>query len=254
MMKLRFLGTGTSTGVPQIGCTCPTCISTDIHDKRLRASALLSVDGKNILIDCGPDFRQQIIDAGAPDLIAALLTHSHYDHVGGIDDLRPYCYRSGGFPLYCRHDVADDLRARVPYCFKEHPYPGVPIFDIHEIDDDRFSIGDIVALPIPVIHYKLPIVGFRVGKLAYITDAKTIPDSSYKRLEGVDTLVINALRKEQHLSHMNLEEALAVIERVGPRVAYLTHLADKMGTQAEVQPMLPRNVYIAYDGLEIEIV
>lgn len=253
MMKLRFLGTGTSTGVPQIGCKCETCISTDAHDKRRRASAILSVGGVNILIDCGPDFRQQIIDAGAPELVAALLTHSHYDHVGGIDDLRPYCYRSGGFPLYCRHDVAEDLRNRVPYCFKEHPYPGVPIFDIHEISDEMFMVGDIGILPLPVMHYKLPIVGFRVGKLAYITDAKTIPEETYERLDGVDTLVINALRKEQHLSHMNLDDALKVIDRVKPRIAYLTHLADKMGTQAEVEPTLPSNVRIAYDGLEIEI-
>lgn len=253
MMKLRFLGTGTSTGVPQIGCKCETCISTDAHDKRRRASAILSVGGINILIDCGPDFRQQIIDAGAPELAAALLTHSHYDHVGGIDDLRPYCYRSGGFPLYCRHDVAEDLRNRVPYCFKEHPYPGVPIFDIHEIGDEMFMVKDIEILPLPVMHYKLPIVGFRVGKLAYITDAKIIPEETYERMEGVDTLVINALRKEEHLSHMNLEDALKVIERVKPRIAYLTHLADKMGPQAEVEPTLPLYVRIAYDGLEIDI-
>ncbi|MCM1332585.1 MAG: MBL fold metallo-hydrolase [Bacteroides sp.] len=252
-MKLRFLGTGTSTGVPQIGCKCKVCTSTDVHDKRLRASAILNVDGNNILIDCGPDFRQQIIDAGAPDLLAALLTHSHYDHVGGIDDLRPYCHRAGGFPLYCRHDVAEDLRNRVPYCFKEHPYPGVPSFDIHEIDYSSFRIGETVVTPLPVIHYKLPIVGFRIGRLAYITDAKIIPDETFRLLEGVDTLVINALRREEHLSHMTLDEALIAISRINPRITYLTHLADKMGLQAEVEPTLPENVRIAYDGLEIEI-
>lgn len=253
MMRLRFLGTGTSTGVPQIGCKCPVCTSTDLHDKRQRASALLNVDGKNILIDCGPDFRQQIIDAGAPDIACALLTHSHYDHVGGIDDLRPYCRRDGGFPLYCRHDVADDLRNRVPYCFKEHPYPGVPSFDIHEIGSEPFKIGETSVVPLPVIHYKLPIVGFRIGKLAYITDAKIIPDETFHLLKGVDTLVINALRREPHLSHMTLDEALAAISRINPSIAYLTHLADKMGLQSEVEPTLPENVRIAYDGLEIEI-
>lgn len=253
MMRLRFLGTGTSTGVPQIGCKCPVCTSTDLHDKRRRASALLNVEGKNILIDCGPDFRQQIIDAGAPDLTCALLTHSHYDHVGGIDDLRPYCHRDGGFPLYCRHDVADDLRNRVPYCFKEHPYPGVPTFDIHEIGSEPFKVGETSVIPLPVVHYKLPIVGFRIGKLAYITDAKVIPDETFNLLEGVDTLVINALRREPHLSHMTLDEALAAISRINPRIAYLTHLADKMGLQSEIEPTLPENVHIAYDGLEIEI-
>lgn len=253
MMRLRFLGTGTSTGVPQIGCKCPVCTSTDLHDKRRRASALLNVEGKNILIDCGPDFRQQIIDAGAPDLACALLTHSHYDHVGGIDDLRPYCHRDGGFPLYCRHDVADDLRNRVPYCFKEHPYPGVPTFDIHEIGSEPFKVGETSVIPLPVVHYKLPIVGFRIGKLAYITDAKVIPDETFNLLEGVDTLVINALRREPHLSHMTLDEALAAISRINPRIAYLTHLADKMGLQSEIEPTLPENVRIAYDGLEIEI-
>ncbi len=253
-MKLRFLGTGTSTGVPQIGCTCPTCISTDTHDKRLRTSAILSVSGKNILIDCGPDFRQQIIDAGAPDLCAALLTHSHYDHVGGIDDLRPYCYRENGFPLYCKKDVASDLRTRVPYCFKKHPYPGVPIFNIHEIEDNTpFDVDGIRIIPLPVIHLKLPIVGFRINNFAYITDAKVIPESTLGLIEGVDTLVLNSLRKEEHLSHMSLSESLNVIKHVSPRITYLTHLADKMGKHAEIEKELPGNVRVAYDGLEIVI-
>lgn len=253
-MKLRFLGTGTSTGVPQIGCTCEVCTSTDTHDKRLRASAIVNTGSHNILIDCGPDFRRQIIDAGAPPLDAALLTHSHYDHVGGIDDLRPYCYgHPGGFPLYCRHDVADDLRNRVPYCFRTHPYPGVPTFDIHEIDDNPFFIGDTEITPLPVMHYRLPIVGFRIGRLAYITDAKSIPDSTFELLRGVDTLVINALRHKPHLSHMTLGEALDAIARISPHVAWLTHLADAMGRQAEVEPTLPAGVKIAYDGLETDI-
>lgn len=253
-MKIRFLGTGTSTGVPQIGCTCPTCISTDIHDKRLRASAIVSIGEKNILIDCGPDFRQQIINAGAPPLEAALITHSHYDHVGGIDDLRPYCYDSPeGFPLYCRHDVAEDIRNRVPYCFKPHPYPGVPTFDIKEIDDKPFTVAGIEVVPLPVMHYRLPIVGFRIGKFAYITDAKTIPDSTFELLQGIDTLVINALRKKNHLSHMTVDEALTAISRIQPRVTYLTHFADAIGKQAETEPTLPKGIHMAYDNLIIEI-
>lgn len=253
-MRLRFLGTGTSTGVPQIGCTCPVCISTDIHDKRLRASAIVSTGDKNLLIDCGPDFRQQIINAGAPELEAALLTHSHYDHVGGIDDLRPYCYtKEDGFPLYCRHDVAEDIRNRVPYCFRQHLYPGVPTFNITEIDDKPFEVAGIMVTPLPVIHYKLPIVGFRIGKLAYITDAKTIPDATFELMHNTDTLVINALRRKDHISHMTLDEALAAIGRIKPRVTYLTHFADAIGKQADVEPTLPEGVHMAYDNLVIEI-
>ncbi len=253
-MRLRFLGTGTSTGVPQIGCTCPVCISTDIHDKRLRASAIVSAGDKNLLIDCGPDFRQQIINAGAPELEAALLTHSHYDHVGGIDDLRPYCYaKEDGFPLYCRHDVAEDIRNRVPYCFRQHLYPGVPTFNITEIDYKPFEVAGIMVTPLPVIHYKLPIVGFRIGKLAYITDAKTIPDATFELLRDTDTLVINALRRKDHISHMTLDEALAAIGRIKPRVTYLTHFADAIGKQADVEPTLPEGVHMAYDNLVIEI-
>ncbi len=253
-MKLRFLGTGTSTGVPQIGCTCATCISTDVHDKRLRASVLVNVDDKNLLIDCGPDFRQQIIEAGAPPLEAALLTHSHYDHVGGIDDLRPYCRgREYGFPLYCRHDVAEDLRNRVPYCFRQHLYPGVPIFDLRVIGSAPFMIGDTEVVPLPVMHYMLPIVGFRIKNFAYITDAKTIPDTTFSLLKDIDTLVINALRHKEHLSHMTLDEALEAVKRINPRVTYLTHIADAMGPEATVSPTLPENVNMAYDNLEIEI-
>ena len=253
MMRLRFLGTGTSTGVPSIGCTCPVCTSTDTHDKRLRASALLEVDGKNILIDCGPDFRTQIIRAGAPHLDCLLVTHSHYDHVGGIDDLRPYSYQNDGFDVYCRHDVADDLHNRLPYCFRKHPYPGVPTFNLHIIDDRPFKIGDLTVTPLPVMHYKLPIYGYRIGDFAYITDAKDIPDTTFSRLEGVDTLVINALRHEEHLSHMNLQQALEAIQRISPRVAYLTHIADKLGTYREIEATLPQGVHLAYDGLEISI-
>lgn len=255
-MILRFLGTGTSTGVPAIGCTCPACQSTDTRDKRLRASAILSVGNVNLLIDCGPDFRQQIIDAGAPNLDAALLTHSHYDHVGGIDDLRPYCYHSsdGRFPLYCLPDVATDLRNRVPYCFREHPYPGVPTFTLHELTPyESFTAVGVEVTPLLVMHANLPIIGFRIGKLAYITDAKTIPEETLAALEGIDTLVLNALRHKPHHSHMTLADALAVVERVKPRVTWLTHIADALGTHASVEPTLPPSVHLAYDGLSISI-
>lgn len=254
-MKLRFLGTGTSTGVPQIGCRCEVCASTDVHDKRLRASAIVTTDtGANILIDCGPDFRQQIINAGAPELECCLITHSHYDHVGGIDDLRPYCRHGKKFPIYCQSDVAVDLRSRVPYCFKEHPYPGVPAFDINIISADvPFIVCGTEITPLRVKHYRLDILGFKIGNLAYITDAKAVPDVTVKAILGVDTLVVNALRGEEHISHMTLEQAKAVVEKVGPRVAYFTHMADRIGLHSQVESALPANMHLSYDNLIIEV-
>ncbi|MCM1517664.1 MAG: UDP-N-acetylmuramate dehydrogenase [Pseudoflavonifractor sp.] len=252
-MSLTFLGTGTSTGVPQIGCDCEVCTSDDRRDRRTRTSALLSVGERSLLIDCGPDFREQILATGSPWIDALLVTHSHYDHVGGVDDLRPYCAAGEGLPVYCREDVASDLHTRLPYCFSSHPYPGVPKFDIHTVGDAPFTIGDIEVTPLPVMHYRLPIIGFRVGQLAYITDAKDIPESTIELIRGVDTLVINALRHTPHLSHMNLEQALDVISRVSPRRAWLTHLSHEMGRHSDVEPTLPPGVGIAYDGLTIEI-
>lgn len=252
-MKIEFLGTGTSTGIPQIGCDCPTCTSTDPHDRRLRASAIVTLDnGRKLLIDCGPDFREQILRAGAPELEALLVTHSHYDHVGGIDDLRPYCRGGRHFPTYCTADVAEDLRERNPWSFAKHLYPGVPTFEIHEITPATpFTVAGVEVVPIPVMHAKLPIVGYRFGALAYITDCKTMPEESYALLKGVDTLVINALRQKEHGSHISLDEALAIIERIKPRQAYLTHMSHDMGPEASV--VLPDNVKFAFDGLQLTI-
>ncbi len=254
-MKLRILGSGTSTGVPAIRCHCNVCTSSDIHDHRMRASALVSSGHTNLLIDCGPDFRQQILNAGSPDLSAVLLTHNHYDHVGGIDDLRPYSFASSdGFPIYCQADVESDIRTRMPYCFREHLYPGVPTFKFHQLSTyQSVRIGDIDVLPLRVNHGKIPILGFRMGNMAYITDALTLPDETYAALQGVDTLVINALRHTPHYSHMTLEEALKAIDRIKPRIAYLTHIADSMGRHAEVSATLPKGVHLAYDNLEIDI-
>lgn len=253
-MKLVFLGTGTSTGVPQIRCRCSVCTSADARDRRLRASALVTTDSdRNLLIDCGPDFRYQMLREGSPMLDALLVTHSHYDHVGGIDDLRPYC-ADGPFPVYCRKDVATDLRNRIPYCFAEHLYPGVPTFTLHEIDTHTpFKVGPDMITPLPVMHARLPIVGFRIGQLAYITDCKTMPAETLLLLKNLDTLVINALRHEEHMSHLNLQQALDVIKTVKPKRAYLTHLAHQMGMHAQVEATLPTGVHIAYDGMEIEI-
>lgn len=252
-MELKFLGTGTSTGVPQIGCQCDVCKSTDSKDKRLRASALLSINNHNILIDCGPDFRTQILNCNSPHLDALLITHSHYDHVGGVDDLRPYC-KNVDFPIYCKADVSENLHQHIPYCFVRHPYPGVPSFRIHRINPNRsFKIDDIKVTPLPVMHYKLEILGFRINNFAYITDARSISQKTINRIKGVDTLVINALRIKEHLSHFNLDQALEIVNAINPRITYLTHLSHQMGFHEEVEKTLPKNVKIAYDGLTITI-
>lgn len=254
-MKIRFLGTGTSTGVPQIGCQCATCLSTDSHDKRMRSSALVTTDtGENLLIDCGPDFYHQILRAGAPPLDALLVTHIHYDHVGGLDDLRPYCKNGRHFPVYCRKDVEEQLRQHQPYSFVQNPYPGVPVYEIHNIVETRpFTVGATEIIPVPIQHYKLDILGFRIGALGYVTDCKTMPYETVEILRGVDTLVINALRIEEHLSHLNLEEALDIIRTIAPRRAYLTHISHQLGRHRDVSRTLPFNVRLAYDDLEITI-
>lgn len=252
-MQITFLGTGTSTGIPQIGCTCPVCTSANPKDNRLRTSAVVSVNGKNILIDCGPDFRQQVLRAGIGRIDAVLITHIHYDHTGGIDDLRPF----GGkhtLPIYLEPSVAEGIRTRLPYCFGDHLYPGVPNIRLQEIGVEPFSIENIEVTPIRVMHYKLPILGYRIGGLVYITDALTIPDEEYAKMKQVDVLVINALRKQPHLSHQTLDEALRVIERVQPREAYLVHMSHHMGLTAEVEKELPPHVHFAYDGLVVESV
>lgn len=251
--SLTFLGTGTSTGVPMIRCHCVTCSSTDQRDKRLRCSALARVDGVNILIDCGPDLRAQILGNDIENLDAVVITHSHYDHVGGIDDLRAFCYPDG-FDVYCKADVDRDLHAHFPYCFASKPYPGAPVLHVHPIEPLRpFHVKGIELIPLPVNHYLMEIVGFRIGDFAYITDAKSIPDETIEALRGVRTLVVNALRLEEHISHMNLSQALDVIKLVNPRKAYLTHLSHDMGRHADATAKLPPNVEIAYDGLTIDI-
>ena len=257
MMRLRFLGTGTSSGVPQLRCGCPTCISTDAHDRRLRCSAFVEcADGTNLLIDCGPDFYVQMLHMPrAIDIDALLVTHQHYDHVGGIDDLRPYCWKNEHFPVYCQADVERDLRQRIPYAFSENPYPGVPHFEFRRVEPFRaFNIGGVEIVPVPVNHYRLEIVGYRIGRsLAYITDAKFVPDATVEALKGIDTLVINALRLKEHVSHMSLEQSREVISRIGPRRAFLTHISHDMPPVHEAARLLPANVSFAYDGLEIDI-
>ncbi|MDU1891291.1 MAG: MBL fold metallo-hydrolase [Dysgonomonas sp.] len=252
-MKVKFLGTGTSTGVPEIGCKCEVCTSNDDRDRRLRASVLVNIDGKRILIDCGPDFRQQIMNEEFAPLDGVLLTHEHYDHVGGIDDLRPFC-KFSDIDIYSNKMTLDALRLRMPYSFSDHKYPGVPILELHEVNvDTPFCIQGIEIKPISLLHFRLPILGYRIYDFAYLTDVKTIPETEFDKLNNLDTLIINALRIEEHMSHLNLKEALELVKRINPKRTYFIHMSHHMGLHEEVQKLLPENVFLSYDGLEIEI-
>lgn len=252
-MRLTFLGTGTSCGVPTIGCQCYTCSSTDPHDKRLRCSALLETETTRILIDCGPDFRQQIMSQPFRKINGILITHAHYDHMGGMDDIRPYC-QFGKINVYADPLACQGLLQMLPYCFAEHRYPGVPAIQLHEIQKhEPLAIGDLNILPIEVMHHDLPILGYRIGNLAYITDMKTIDEGELDYLHGVDTLIVNALREKPHHSHQTLTEAVSFARKVGARQTWLIHSSHDIGRHAEVNQQLPSDIQMAYDGQVIEI-
>ena len=251
-MTIEFLGTGTSTGVPQIGCNCPVCTSKDPRDSRMRCSAIVDVDGKRILIDCGSDFRTQILQCDNKGLDALLVTHEHFDHVGGLDDLRPYCYPDP-FPVYARQDVIDALKSRIPYCFGDHRYPGVPTFKLIPVYNEPFSFKGVEIMPISVWHGKLPIVGYRIKDLAYITDCKTLDDCEMEKLMGVKVLVVNALRYNEHPSHQTVGDALAIIDKVKPERAFIIHVSHKIGLHEQANAKLPQNVWLAYDRLKVDV-
>lgn len=250
-MKIRFLGTGTSTGIPQIGCQCSVCKSRDSRDNRLRSSVYFSTYKTKILIDCGPDFRQQILKVPFAPLDAVLLTHEHYDHVGGLDDLRSYS-RFGKVQVYAEDYVCDRIYTRIPYCFAEKRYEGVPRIELNGIEPGKnFTIGDITITPLRVIHGRLPILGYKLNDVAYITDMLYAPEETYNLLKGVRVLIINALREEKHISHQTLQDALVFSERVKAKKTYLIHMSHDMGLHLEVEKKLPSNVFLAYDNLEL---
>ncbi|MBR1545382.1 MAG: MBL fold metallo-hydrolase [Prevotella sp.] len=252
-MRLTFLGTGTSCGVPTIGCQCYTCSSEDPHDKRLRCSALIETETTRVLIDCGPDFRQQIMPQPFRKIDGILITHAHYDHMGGMDDIRPYC-QFGEINVYADPIARQGLLQMLPYCFAEHRYPGVPAIQLHEIHKhEPLHIGDLDIIPIEVMHHDLPILGYRIGALAYITDMKTIDEGELDYLRDVDTLVVNALRQKPHHSHQTLDEAVAFARKVGARQTWLIHSSHDIGRHEEVNASLPSDIQMAYDGQIIEI-
>lgn len=253
-IKVRVLGSGTSKGVPELLCDCGVCRSENPLDHRLRASILVETMGVKLLIDASPDFRKQALEADLRHVDAVLITHEHYDHVGGIDDLRPFCL-NGSIDMYMKEDVKEHLMKRIDYCFYSKKYPGVPSFEIKEVSKDSpFFVKGVEIQPIEVLHGKLPILGFRIGKFAYITDAKYISDEEKEKLDGLDVLIVNALRAREHFAHFTIDEALKLIEEVKPKRAYLTHLCHEVGHHHAFDASLPPNVSPAYDGLEFTII
>lgn len=252
-MRLTFLGTGTSQGVPVIACRCRVCRSGDSRDRRLRTSALLEVEGRNILFDIGPDFRQQMLREDVGRLDAILITHAHRDHVGGLDDIRSFNYvQHSKMDVYLNAEARFAIERDYHYIFEPHQYPGLPEADLHTVEAP-FRAAGVEVVPVKAMHKDLPVLGYRIGSMAYITDANYMAPAEIAKLKGVKVLVINALRREKHFSHYSLPEALAVIEEVAPERAYLTHMSHEMGLHEEVSATLPPHVSLAYDGLKVEI-
>ncbi len=254
VLNITFLGTGTSQGIPVIGSTHPVCMSDDPKDKRLRVSILIEWDDYTYVVDCGPDFRQQMLNAKCSRIDGILFTHEHADHTMGLDDIRPFFFKQGDIDVYAHQRVLKALSKRFDYIFATgEKYPGVPSVIQHEIQNRPFDLGNIRVTPIEGFHHKLQVFGFRFGNFAYLTDMKTVPHEEREKLNNLDVLVVNALREEPHMSHFNLEEALAFIEAVQPKKAYLTHISHLMGFHEDVQQRLPQHVYLAYDNLQITL-
>lgn len=254
-LEITILGSGTSQGVPMIACSCEVCQSVNPKDKRLRSSILISHSGQNFVIDSGPDFRQQMLRENVQSLEAIIFTHEHKDHIAGMDDVRAFNYKQQrDMPVFCTEDVEKAIRNEFHYVFAENSYPGIPKIALNRISkDNSFEVSGLSFIPIEVMHFKMPVLGFRIGDFAYITDAKTVSDVEKKKLDGVKVLIVNALRREEHISHFNLQEALEFIASINPEQAYLTHISHLFGRHDDILDDLPPNVSVVYDGMKIVV-
>ncbi|MGJ8745305.1 MBL fold metallo-hydrolase [Polaribacter sp.] len=254
LFKITFLGTGTSQGIPMIASNDPVCLSKDLKDKRLRSSILISWDTFSYVIDCGPDFRQQMLRENVPFLHGVLFTHEHADHTAGLDDLRPYCYQIGEMPIYLNARVLQSLQQRFQYIFEEeNKYPGAPTVRANIVDNSPFVLEGLKVIPIKVLHGNLPITGYRFNNIAYLTDVKKIDNLEKEKLKNLDVLIVNALRIQEHPTHFNLQEALELVAELQPKKTYFTHISHKLGFHKIVSEQLPENVFLAFDGLQIEV-
>ncbi|MBP6532801.1 MAG: MBL fold metallo-hydrolase [Bacteroidia bacterium] len=254
-MKFTFLGTGTSQGVPMIGCTCEVCTSTDLKDKRLRSSLMVESDSHRFVIDSGPDFRQQMLREKVDSLDGIIFTHEHKDHIAGLDDVRAFNYLNHkAMDVYASEAVQLALKREFFYIFNGDNYPGIPKINLHTIDEQPFEASGLKFIPIPVMHMRLPVLGFRMGGFSYITDANFISEQSKELLFNSEVLVLNSLRREKHVSHFNLEEAMELVDELKPKMTYLTHISHQLGKHEEVEQELPDNIRLAYDGLKVNIV
>lgn len=253
-LKITFLGTGTSQGIPIIGSNHPVCLSNNPKDKRLRVSVLVEWSDQTFVIDCGPDFRQQMLTNNVSKIDGIIFTHEHADHTAGLDDIRPFFFRQGDIPIYADNRVVDALKIRFNYIFEtENKYPGVPNLKVNVIENKAFELPDMTVIPVEGLHYKLPVFGYRFQNFAYLTDFKTVSETEKEKLKNLDVLAVNALRIEPHRSHFNLEEALQLIAELQPKKAYLTHISHLLGFHHEVEKTLPENVFLAYDGLTLNL-
>jgi phosphoribosyl 1,2-cyclic phosphate phosphodiesterase len=251
---VTFLGTGTSQGVPVIACNCEVCTSTDPRDNRLRSSVMIEDEGKVIVIDSGPDFRCQMLREKVQRLDAIVFTHEHKDHIAGMDDIRAFNYKQDGpIDVYATERVQEALKREFHYIFAKFKYPGIPQLTLHTIDDEPFFIGDLKFIPVEVMHYKLPVLGFRINDFTYITDAKTVAEKEVKKIKGSKVLVINALQKQEHISHFTFDEAIAFAQSIGAEKTYFTHISHRLGKHADIAKILPPGIELAYDGLKVVV-
>ncbi len=253
-MHITFLGTGTSQGVPMIACNCVVCTSDDPHDKRLRSSILIEENGKNVVIDSGPDFRYQMLRAEVKHLEAVVFTHEHKDHIAGLDDIRAFNYfQNSAIDVYADPRVQTALKREFSYIFSDYQYPGIPQINLKTIGIEPFTAAGIPFIPIEVMHYKLPVLGFRIHDFTYITDAKTVSEKETEKIKGSKVLVLNGLQKEKHISHFTFAEAITFAEKIGAEITYFTHISHRLGKYEDVSAELPKNIRLAYDGLQLEM-